>query len=179
MFKDRINRIYKDNLDMTAIADAVQPELDRQSQTILTAFRDMFPIIASPSGIMEWEEILNITVDPAEETIDFRRERIMNRLANRAPYTERTLQELLDRVGTSYTLDYRNYKLDVYMNRPSRNWEREVTITLSQMIPANIMWEIHLSYPIWRTLEGDYYLWHEVEDKFDIWREIEEDYEDG
>lgn len=223
MIRDHINRIYDGNLDMDAIIDAVQPELNRQSETLQNHFNDAFPLTATLIGILKWERLLNILADPTSESIEFRRERIISRLSNNIPYTERTLQELINRTviakesphaGTwraveeniaywedierkyetwsnleqasetltkawSYILDYRNYKLDIYMYRPSRNWIRELTSALQQMIPLNIVWKIHLSSPLWSAIEGDYYLWQEVEDKYYIWHDIEEEYENG
>lgn len=222
MIRDHLNHIYNGNLDMDAIIGAVQPELDRQFNTIRNHFNDAFPIIATPDGIFKWERILEIVADPTVESIEFRQERIISRLSNNIPFTERTLQELLGRTiiaeespfaGTwqsieenfaywedaerqyslwsdleqasatitsawSYVLDYRNYKLDIYMYRPSRNWIKELNSILQQMIPANITWKIHLSYPLWSSLEGDYNLWQDVEGKHNIWQDIEEDYED-
>lgn len=261
MIRDNLNRIYDDNLVVDAIIDVIQPELDRQSQTIRNHFSDAFPIIATSNGISKWERILNILPtsywgiwrlaerkytyweeieenyelwsdfenefetmdDPTAESIEFRRQRIINRLSNNAPFTERALQELLSRTtntrespfaGTwktveenfaywedieqqfnlwsdleqasetmtsawSYVLDYRNYKLDIFMYRPSRNWINELNFTLQQMIPANIVWEIHLSNPLWSTVEEDYYLWSEIEDKYYLWTELEDEYKNG
>jgi len=218
-----MNRIYDDNSTVDAIVGVVQPELDAQNATIQNHFNDAFPVIATPAGILKWERALGIIADPAIESIEFRRERIINRLSSNVPYTERTLQELLGRTiiardypffgiwraieenfaywedierkyetwddlerasetitsAWSYVLDYRNYQLDIYMYRPSRNWIRELTRTLQQMIPGNIVWEIHLSHPLWSALEEDYYLWQEVEDKYNTWQELEEGYENG
>ena len=221
MIRDNINHIYSDSTTMDAIINAVQPEIDKRNAIIRYCFNDAFPSAAADGGILMWEQVLGITASPAAESIEFRRERIINRLSSSVPYTERMLQELLGRTITatevpfagtwraieeniayweelertydnweelertsetitsawSYILDYRNYRLDIYMYRPSRNWIQELTRTLQQMIPLNVAWGIHLSHPLWSALESDFEHWEDVERTYDIWNDIEEGYE--
>ena len=221
MIRDNINRLYSDNDTMDAIIDAVQPEIDKRNAIIRYRFNDVLPATATDKGILMWEQALGITASPSTETIDFRRERILNRLSSSVPYTERMLQELLSRTITvtespfagtwrtieeniaywgdaenaydtwgdleraseaitsawSYILDYRNYRLDIYMYRPSRNWVQELTRTLQQMIPLNIAWKIYLSHPLWSALESDFERWEDIERTYNIWNDIEEGYE--
>jgi len=164
--KDFFNLIYKGNLDTDAIIGAVQPELDAQSKAILDNFYDTFPIMATETGLLKWENILDIVSDTATESLEFRRGRIINRLSSNIPYTERTLRIIMDTImgegNWSYNLDYRNYKLDILSLRPGRDWFAEMFETLKKMVPANILWTLYTYYVIWQVVYETYDTWGDV-----------------
>jgi len=164
--KDFFNLIYKGNLDTDAIIEAVQPELDAQSKAILDNFYDTFPIVATETGLLKWENILDIVFDTATESLEFRRGRIVNRLSSNIPYTERTLRVIMDTImgegNWSYDLDYRNYKLDILSLRPGRDWFAEMFETLKRIVPANILWTLYTYYVIWQVVYETYDTWGDV-----------------
>lgn len=150
MLKHFINGIYQDNLEMGSIIDAVQPELDERAERIRAHFHDTFPNTATLEGVLKWEIILGIVADPTIEPLEFRRGRILNRLASNVPYTERALQAIIDGImgegNWSYSLDYRNYTLDINSLRHGKNWVNEMKLTLEKMLPANLIYNLNIRY---------------------------------
>lgn len=150
MVKDFFNRIYDDNLDVDQIINAIQPELNSLSNSTEKLFHDTFPVIATEQGILNWENILGIISDPTTETLEFRRERVLNRLISDIPYTERALQAIMDNImgegNWSYELDYRNYSLIINSLRHGKNWVNEMKLTLNKIIPANLLYTLNIRY---------------------------------
>ena len=178
MLKDLINRLYSDNIDMKAIIEAIQPELDMRSETLQGYSDDTFAKRATLDGILQWEIILGIVADPSIEPLQFRRERVLNRLASNTPFTERALQSMMNNImgadAWAYSLDYNNYTLDIVSLRPGNNWVREVITTLESIMPANIVWTVNLYAVNWQAVNENYANWGEVYSSNKTWQEIME-----
>jgi len=116
-----------DNLD-------TETEKVRDNQYVLTADID---------GIIEYEKMLNIIPKPATETIEFRRQRIINRLSMVPPFTFRFLKQRLDEIiGVDrYTasIDYPNYTLYIESSAENQEWFHEILVTVTRLKPANIV----------------------------------------
>lgn len=173
-----MNRIYTDNLEVDSIIEAVQPELDAQSESIQSYFDDTFPKAATAAGILKWEIILGIVANPSTEIFNFRRERILNRLASNMPYTERALHQVMDNImgpgGWSYELDYRGYTLDITSLLPGRNWLNEMKITLDKIIPANLIYNLYIYYANWERVRDDFEGWNEIYAANKTWQDVME-----
>lgn len=150
MLKYYFNRIYEDNIDVIAIIDAIQPEIDSLNEKTQDYFYDAFPATATMQGIVRWENIFGIVADPSSEDIEFRRARIINRFLGDIPYTERALQNVMNNImgagNWSYELDYRNYELSISSLRHGKNWMNEMELTLKKMVPANIKYALNIWY---------------------------------
>jgi len=116
-----------DNLD-------TETEKVRDNQYILTADID---------GIIAYEKMLNIIPKPATETIEFRRQRIINRLSMVPPFTFRFLKQRLDEIiGVDrYTasIDYPNYTLYIESSAENQEWFHEILVMVTKLKPANIV----------------------------------------
>lgn len=116
-----------DNLD-------TETEKVRDNQYVLTAEID---------GIIEYEKMLNIIPKPSTETIEFRRQRIINRLSMVPPFTFRFLKQKLDEIiGVDrYTasIDYPNYTLYIESSAENQEWFHEILVTVTKLKPANIV----------------------------------------
>ena len=177
MLKDFLNkRVYINNIDMEAIMDAAQPELDTLNRDMHNIFADTFPAVATLTGIVQWENALGITPDPANEPMEFRRGRIINRLSSSLPFTERALQQAMDNImgvgGWHYMLDYRAYRLDIESLRPGQNWLKEMAVTLEKIIPANIEYFLHILFATWAQIHDDYGSWGELYETGKTWQEV-------
>lgn len=175
MIRDFVPGLYRDNQELNAIVDAVQPELDFIFAELRDRFDDTFPIVATLYGVERWEILLGIVANPSVEGLQFRRERILNRLASNIPFTERMLQQVMNNImgenGWSYELDYRNYQLDITSLRPGRNWLNEMRITLEKIIPANLMWFLHMYYQMWRTPYDNGFTWQDGYERYATWQD--------
>lgn len=116
-----------DNLD-------TETEKVRDNQYVLTADID---------GIIAYEKMLNIIPKPTTETIEFRRQRIINRLSTVPPFTFRFLKQRLDEIiGVDrYTasIDYPNYTLYIESSAENQEWFHEILVTITKLKPANIV----------------------------------------
>ncbi len=106
----------------------------KNNQYILTADID---------GIIEYEKMLNIIPNPSTETVDFRRQRIVNRLSMLPPFTFRFLQQRLDEIigvgKWEAKIDYNNYTLYIESSAVDQTWFQEILVTITKLKPANIV----------------------------------------
>ena len=112
----------------------VETEKVRNNQYALTADID---------GIIAYEKMLNIIPKPATETIEFRRQRIINRLSMVPPFTFRFLKQRLDEIigvdRYTVSIDYPNYTLYVESSAENQEWFHEILVTVTKLKPANIV----------------------------------------
>lgn len=98
----------------------------------------------SESAVAQWEKVFGILPDPALEDIAFRRERLLNRLSSRPPYTLSFLYQKLDElIGPNrwrVRVDYPNYTLYIESSARSQSYAVEVAHTIGQIKPAHIVY---------------------------------------
>lgn len=134
--------IYKDFAETNALMDAedllfsnVEAEYDKgqKNQYILTADVD---------GIKIFEDMVGIIANPSTESLDFRRERLLNRYSTAPPFTmrflERKLNEILGKDAWNAYLDYDNYTLYLETSANAQVWYHELYVTIHGIKPANI-----------------------------------------
>ena len=177
MYKSHINRaLYVKNQESDEIAAAVQPELDAMFAEALLAFRNAKPSTAEADGIALWETILGIIPSPATENMEFRRARLIIRLSNSLPYTERRLHIFMDAIMGSeswdYLLDTNDYWLYIMSMRPGRLWLNEMQHILETIMPANMRWSLHLFIYTWRGLFEDWDTWEDVFNNYETWEHV-------
>ncbi len=104
---------------------------------------NQYALTADINGIIEYEKMLNIIPKPATETIEFRRQRIINRLSMVPPFTFRFLKQRLDEIiGVDrYTasIDYPNYTLYIESSAENQEWFHEILVMVTKLKPANIV----------------------------------------
>jgi hypothetical protein len=87
--------------------------------------------------------MFNILADPTTETLEFRRQRLMNRKAINPPFTFRFLKNQLDSIigvdkYTAY-IDFDNYTLYIESTVMDQQWFHEIQVLLTDIKPANII----------------------------------------
>lgn len=104
------------------------------------------------AGVQMWEQIFNITPNPATEKLAFRRARVLNRISMRPPYTLGFLYQKLDElVGPglwSVEVDYANYALTIEAGAEDQSYWQELAYTVNHIKPAHIT---YISRPLIRT----------------------------
>lgn len=104
------------------------------------------------AGVQMWEQIFNITPNPATERLAFRRARVLNRISMRPPYTLGFLYQKLDElVGPglwSVEVDYANYALTIEAGAEDQSYWQELAYTVNHIKPAHIT---YISRPLIRT----------------------------
>ena len=83
---------------------------------------------------------MHIQYNPKEDTLEFRKKRILNRLGDRTPITYRILKKKLDFFlgEEGYEISLEHLVLSLVSHVEERNVMDEVLRTLIQMLPCNI-----------------------------------------
>lgn len=139
-------------------------------------FDNTFIKIADSDGLARIEKLFNIYADPEIESLEFRRQRLWNRLNTSPLYTERVLdQKLTEILGKNnyYCIsDYNNYTLDIYATRPGKSWFNELKIWLARIMPCNIVWTIHIFLINWQAVYDNTNSWQDLVTKNLTWQEV-------
>lgn len=176
-----VPHIYKDVTEMDAIIDAEQQHLSTAQMEASQAFANTFVLTANYEGIEMFELMLSIIANPDTETLEFRRQRILNRITLAPPFTFRFLKKRLDDIigknAWNAHVDFNNYTLYIESSAINQNWYQELEFTINQIKPCNMVFTnvpmtallIALNEEIsYRTIQWNYRLgfWRIGADKF-------------
>ena len=164
---DYIPDLYKSNLEMNVLVNSYEDELENGlKKGINEEFNNGFILVSNENGISRFEKIFNITPDKANEDIEFRRSRIMNRLVSQIPFTEKFLQQQLDIIigknNWNYDIDYNNYTLDINITTPGKSWLIELNQLLDRIIPCNIVWTVNIYQASWKSIKENFETWNDL-----------------
>ena len=136
---------YEGIKDFVELAQTEDAELALTRDAIDQLFDDQFVMTSGLDSIKRREKMLGIQADPARETLDFRRRRIVNRYSTKPPFTIRYLQERLDfLVGQDRafaSVDIENFILTVTAAIQDASVFRELEHTVNAMKPANLIYQ--------------------------------------
>lgn len=140
---------YREIKEIVEIGRTESTELNDLETAIQRALNDQFVMTASVDAIRRRERMLGIQADPATETLEFRKKRLINRYSTKPPFTRRYLQQQLDAlVGRGMTIvsvDAKNFLLLVTTNIENANVFREVIHTIETVKPANMVYQQNTS----------------------------------
>ncbi|MFD2117246.1 putative phage tail protein [Paenibacillus yanchengensis] len=131
--------------DFRRLDETESIELDQLRRAVDQLFDDQFVITAGLQAIKRREQMLGIQSDPAIETLDFRRRRLLNRYQTRPPFTIRYLQQQLDLVvGKGLTIvavDPQTFMLTVTTDIENASVFREALHTINTVKPVNLIYQ--------------------------------------
>ena len=90
--------------------------------------------------LRQWEKLLRIRIE-AGDTIEFRRERVMNRLATFSPFTYKDLQERLTQLfGEDYTLEVNaeDCYIKIFVSSDRYGAVRLLRDLIHEMVPVHL-----------------------------------------
>lgn len=135
--------VYNGIVEMEDVMNAEEQEMDLARRELHSAFSNTFVLTADESGVIMFEKMLNIIANPRTEDLDFRRERLINRLSMRPPFTFRFLKQRLDEIigvdAWKAYIDYDNYTLYVESSATDQSWYSEMEFTISRLKPCNLV----------------------------------------
>jgi len=135
---------YHAIIDFIELADTQDAELDTLAEAIEQLQDDRFVLTSGTAAVKRRETVLGIQANPAVETLDFRKLRIVNRYSTKPPFTVRVLQQQLDRlVGagiTTVSADVQQFVLDVTVDIDNAAVFRELQHTVETVKPANMVY---------------------------------------
>lgn len=140
---------YREIRDFREIAETEDIELNSLSGAVQQLFDDQFVLSSSVQAVKRREQMLGIQADPSTETLEFRKQRILNRYRTKPPFTVTWLQQQLDMlVGPGMTIvsvDVQNFVLYVTTNIDNASLFREIHHTIQTVKPANIIYQQNTS----------------------------------
>ena len=139
--------LYEKNLEMQALTNSEEYEIENNLKISLTdAFKDNFPIIATKNGIENFEKLLKIQLDPNNNSLEYRRTKIITVLTTNFPLTYRWLIDSLNYylgVGNyEIKLDAANYDLLIKCSNIYDNTLTTLYHLYRPLIPANLTFRI-------------------------------------
>lgn len=140
--KEYIPSIYDGVVEMEALGDSYDVLLNTV-EDVITKFSDSQFILSAPLEVIkEWEKLLKIYAKDTD-TLELRRERVMNRLSMSPPFSLPYLRQRLDGIigvgKYQLYMDYDNYTMYVESSANNQFWAEEINITIGKIKPANIV----------------------------------------
>ena len=140
--KNYLPNIYKDILEtdeLMSTEDLLFQDLNSETKKVRN---NQFVLTSDIDGIEQYEKMLNIIPNPSTESIQFRVDRIINRLSMTPPFTFSFLKKRLDEIigvgkWEAY-MDYANYTLYVESSAVNQIWFHEILVTINRLKPVNI-----------------------------------------
>lgn len=133
--------IYKDFKEIDVLANIQEAQKSGGLNEIDRFLRNQFIRTCEVGKIEELEKIMKIPIK--NEDMDFRRERILNRLSMYPPYSTPFLRMKLNQIigSGNYNLymDYENYTLYIESSANNQQWFNELYITINKIKPCNIV----------------------------------------
>ena len=138
-----VPQIYKgftEMEDLIAVEDNILDAAENEKKKLED---NQYVLTANEYGVEQYEDMLDIIPNPAVETLQFRRDRIINRLSMTPPFTFRFLKKKLDEIigvgkWKAY-IDFSTYTLYVESSTNNQIWFEEILITMTNLKPANIV----------------------------------------
>ena len=133
---------YREVLDYQQMCQTIGAQFALLAEEITRVADNFFLQTMDLETVQMWEGIFRIAANPATESLQFRRDRIINRISMRPPFTLRFLYQKLDElIGPglwSVTVDYPNYALYIESNVDGQGYSQELIYTINHIKPAHI-----------------------------------------
>lgn len=135
-------RFWNGCLEMESLMDTEQKLIDFHAANMHVAQLNMYIMTADSDGLARYELVFGITSSPGE-TLTFRRERLLNRLALTPPFTLRFLYERLNYfIGAGRWeawVDYPERTLYISAALSDVGWYQELRVVVNMIKPANMV----------------------------------------
>jgi Uncharacterized protein conserved in bacteria (DUF2313). len=136
-------KIYDDFLEVDEIANAQTAMCQVMNSYLVQVFTNQFILTADTFGIERFEKLLGITASSVSESLEFRRQRVLNRFSMNPPYTLNFLKDRLDNIvgvgNWALEVDYDKYEMTLKSAALNQAWFTELQITIGKIKPANIV----------------------------------------
>lgn len=136
-------RFYDGYVEIDAIIDTEDKAFEEIGVNFRRAINNQFIKLADETGISAYEVLFVVIADPSTETLEERRDRLLNRVSVIPYYTTIFLRNRLDSlIGAglyNLIIDYDNYTL--YLESAAKNqlYYNEIAVLMSNIKPCNIV----------------------------------------
>ena len=130
-------------LDFLEICKTESAQMEALTAAINAVADNFFFQTMDEGAVSTWEKIFGIVPNPQTETLDFRRERVLNRVSMQPPFTLGFLYQKLDQIigkgKYEIHVDYPNYTLYILSSAENQSYATEVSYTVGRIKPAHIV----------------------------------------
>lgn len=130
-------------LDFQEICKTESAQMEALAAAINAVADNFFFQTMDEGAVSTWEKIFGIVPNPQTETLDFRRQRVLNRVSMQPPFTLGFLYQKLDQIigkgKYEIHLDYPNYTLYILSSAENQSYATEVSYTVGRIKPAHIV----------------------------------------
>lgn len=147
--------LWQDLAEIKALADVINPQLDKLLSEIKRDVDNKFPATADADGIARWETILGISA-PLNSSLQARRDAVRAKLMTKPPINMQTLKTIVEAyMGLTVDIEETaDYTLTIWYRGESRVPDlNPLYVTIYDTIPANMIVNILYRYLIWRELD--------------------------
>lgn len=138
--------VYRNVQDYQQICDAEKAEFDLLANSVEEIQNNFFFQTMDEDSVAQWEKVFHIVAVPEKEALEFRRQRVMTRIATRPPYTlgflYQKLDELIGAGGWTCSITYPLYELRLATSAKNQSYYDEVTHLINKIKPAHIVFII-------------------------------------
>lgn len=161
---------YREVADYQEICQVEEQQLTDIAGAVSAVAGNFFFQTMDEGAAAQWERILGIVADPAVETLEFRRARLISRLSTKPPFTIRFLHNQLNGLvgpgNWEVSIDYPNYHIYIEIQVEGKSYLGEVAYLVNKIKPAHMTLKImereYTATPIYMgTLprQGDKIIW--------------------
>lgn len=145
--KDYLPPVLLTTCEFPLLCQGEQPEFDALAAGVTEVLDAQFVTTAPLRGVERYEKIFGLVAKDTD-TLDERRARILAKMNRSLPYTIRRLRQMLESLcGTDgYQVDLYHdvYRMVVSLLESVEGNQDAVAELLRGVVPANILWEIHI-----------------------------------
>lgn len=136
-------RFYDGYVEIDAIIDTEDKAFEEIGVNFRRAINNQFIKLADETGISAYEVLFDVIADPSTETLEERRDRLLNRVSVIPYYTTIFLRNRLDSlIGAglyNLIIDYDNYTLYLESVAENQLYYNEIAVLMSNIKPCNIV----------------------------------------
>lgn len=136
-------RFYDGYVEIDAIIDTEDKAFEEIGVNFRRAINNQFIKLADETGISAYEVLFGVIADPSTETLEERRDRLLNRVSVIPYYTTIFLRNRLDSlIGAglyNLIIDYDNYTLYLESAAENQLYYNEIAVLMSNIKPCNIV----------------------------------------
>lgn len=149
--------LYNDVLEIDAIITAENVVVGEVEGYMQKALNDQFVETATETGVVAFENILNIMPAPAD-TMTLRKQRILSRLSMLPPLTLEALDQHMENIvgagNYEISLEPAAYSLTLRIKMAARTFFDEANVLLHHVAPANLVLDVSLIYNTYAVLSA-------------------------
>ena len=135
---------FRKILDFQEICKTEQEQMEALALAIHAVAGNFFFQEMDASAVAQWENIFGIVPNPAGESLEFRRARLLNRVSTRPPFTLGFLYQKLDElIGPglwTVEVDYPNYTFYVESAAENQQYANEIAVTIGTIKPCHMVY---------------------------------------